>query len=69
MSKQMVATAGILVGACGIFLLGGVSLTRGLAHELGKPIGSTLGYLIGLDLRRAPPPTLPVVPSRNFSPT
>src|SRR6202022_4012846 len=34
MSKQMVATAGILVGACGIFLLGGVSLTRGLAHEL-----------------------------------
>ena len=34
MSKQMVATAGILIGACGIFLLGGVSLTRGLAHEL-----------------------------------
>jgi hypothetical protein len=30
---------------------------RGLAHELGKPIGSTLGYMLGLDLRRAAPPT------------
>lgn len=30
---------------------------RGLAHELGKPLGSTIGYLLGLDLRRTPPPT------------
>jgi cytochrome b subunit of formate dehydrogenase len=30
---------------------------RGLAHELPRPIGGTIAYLIGLDLRRAPPPT------------
>ena len=30
---------------------------RGLARELPKPLGSTLAYLLGLDLRRAPPPT------------
>jgi cytochrome b subunit of formate dehydrogenase len=29
---------------------------RGLAHELPRPIGGTLGYLLGLNLRRAPPP-------------
>lgn len=29
---------------------------RGLAHELPKPVGGTIGYLLGLDLRRAPPP-------------
>ncbi len=30
---------------------------RGLAHELPKPIGTTLAYTLGLDLRRAAPPT------------
>jgi hypothetical protein len=30
---------------------------RGLAHELPKPLGTTLGYILGLDLRRSPPPT------------
>jgi hypothetical protein len=30
---------------------------RGLAHELPKPLRLTLGYTLGLDLRRAPPPT------------
>jgi cytochrome b subunit of formate dehydrogenase len=30
---------------------------RGLAHELPRPIGSTLGYMLGLDMRRAAPPT------------
>jgi hypothetical protein len=30
---------------------------RGLAHELPKPLGTILGYSLGLDLRRAPPPT------------
>jgi hypothetical protein len=30
---------------------------RGLAHELGKPFGSMLAYLLGLDLKRAAPPT------------
>src|SRR5438309_2636492 len=30
---------------------------RGLAHELPKPLGTTLAYLLGLDLRRAAPPT------------
>lgn len=30
---------------------------RGLAHELPKPIGTALGYTLGLDLRRAPPQT------------
>src|SRR5215207_443331 len=29
---------------------------RGLAHELPRPVGALLGYLVGLDLRRAPPP-------------
>jgi len=28
---------------------------RGLAHELPKPIGTIIGYGLGLDLRRAPP--------------
>lgn len=35
----------------------GIRTLRGLAHELGKPIGSMLGYMLGLDLRRAAPPT------------
>jgi hypothetical protein len=30
---------------------------RGLAHELPKAIGTTLGYLLGLNMRRAAPPT------------
>jgi hypothetical protein len=30
---------------------------RGLAHELPQPLGATLGYILGLDLRRAAPPT------------
>jgi len=30
---------------------------RGLAHELPKPLGTIIGYGLGLDLRRAPPPT------------
>lgn len=30
---------------------------RGLAHELPKPLGTTLGYALGLDLRRTPPAT------------
>jgi cytochrome b subunit of formate dehydrogenase len=36
---------------------GGIRTLRGLAHELPRPIGGTLGYMLGLDLRRAPPPT------------
>jgi cytochrome b subunit of formate dehydrogenase len=30
---------------------------RGLAHELPGPLGSSLAYLLGLDMRRAAPPT------------
>ena len=30
---------------------------RGLAHELPKPLGTIIGYSLGLDLRRAAPPT------------
>ncbi len=30
---------------------------RGLAHELPKPLGTIVGYTLGLDLRRASPPT------------
>lgn len=30
---------------------------RGLAHELPRPLGALLGYLLGLDLRRPAPPT------------
>jgi hypothetical protein len=30
---------------------------RGLAHELPRPLGTTIGYALGLDLRRTPPPT------------
>ena len=33
------------------------AILRGLAHELGKPLSTTMGYLLGLDLRRAPPAT------------
>src|SRR5579864_6036920 len=29
---------------------------RGLAHELPRPLGSIVGYTLGLDLRRTPPP-------------
>lgn len=35
----------------------GIRSLRGLAHELGKPLSTTMGYLLGLDLRRAPPAT------------
>jgi cytochrome b subunit of formate dehydrogenase len=30
---------------------------RGLAHELPRPIGTTIAYILGLDLRRPAPPT------------
>ena len=30
---------------------------RGLAHELPRPLGGTLAVLLGLDMRRPPPPT------------
>jgi cytochrome b subunit of formate dehydrogenase len=30
---------------------------RGLAHELPKPLGSIIGYTLGLNLRRTPPET------------
>jgi cytochrome b subunit of formate dehydrogenase len=30
---------------------------RGLAHELPRPIGTAIAYTLGLDLRRAAPPT------------
>lgn len=30
---------------------------RGLAHELPRPLGSTLAVLLGLNMRREPPPT------------
>ena len=30
---------------------------RGLAHELPKPLGASIAYLLGLDMRRAAPPT------------
>src|SRR5919201_1038961 len=33
----------------------GVRGLRGLAHELPKPVGTTLAYLLGLDMRRAAP--------------
>src|SRR4030088_1732548 len=32
---------------------------RGLAHELPKPLGTMLAYMLGLDLRRAAPPPAP----------
>src|SRR5919202_6357828 len=35
----------------------GVRGMRGLAHELPKPLGTTLAYLLGLDMRRPAPPT------------
>ena len=31
----------------------GVRGMRGLAHELPKPLGSTMAYVLGLDMRRA----------------
>jgi hypothetical protein len=30
---------------------------RGLAHELPKPLGTIIGYTLGLNLKRTPPPT------------
>jgi cytochrome b subunit of formate dehydrogenase len=30
---------------------------RGLAHELPRPLGASIAYMLGLDLRRAAPPT------------
>ncbi len=35
----------------------GIRTLRGLAHELPKPLGTALAYMLGLDLRRAAPPT------------
>jgi hypothetical protein len=35
----------------------GIRSLRGLAHELPKPIGTMLAYMLGLDLRRPAPPT------------
>jgi cytochrome b subunit of formate dehydrogenase len=35
----------------------GIRTLRGLAHELPKPIGTMLAYMLGLDLRRPAPPT------------
>src|SRR5918911_1917445 len=35
----------------------GVRSMRGLAHELPGPLGSTLGYVLGLNLKRQPPAT------------
>jgi hypothetical protein len=38
---------------------GWIRAIRGLSHELPRPIGGTIGYLLGLDMRRAPPPSEP----------
>lgn len=35
----------------------GIRTWRGLTHELPRPIGHLLGYLIGVDMRRPAPPT------------
>jgi cytochrome b subunit of formate dehydrogenase len=35
----------------------GIRTMRGLAHELPRPIGGALAYLLGLNLRRPAPPT------------
>jgi hypothetical protein len=35
---------------------GTVRALRGLAHDLPRWLGSTLGYVLGLDMRRTPPP-------------
>jgi cytochrome b subunit of formate dehydrogenase len=43
--------------ALGVPRGGWIRTLRGLAHELPRPIGGTIAYLIGLDLRRAAPPT------------
>src|SRR6185503_15964093 len=43
--------------ALGVPKGGWIRTLRGLALELPRPIGGTIGYLIGLDLRRTPPPT------------
>ncbi len=34
-----------------------IRVMRGLAHELPRPLGTIIGYTLGLDLRRAAPPT------------
>jgi hypothetical protein len=38
---------------------GFVRSLRGLAHDLPGWLGGTLGYVLGLDMRRAPPPSEP----------
>jgi cytochrome b subunit of formate dehydrogenase len=43
--------------ALGVPKGGWIRTLRGLAHELPRPIGGTLAYVLGLNLRRAPPPT------------
>ncbi len=35
----------------------GIRSIRGLAHELPKPIGATIAFMLGLDMRRPAPPT------------
>jgi cytochrome b subunit of formate dehydrogenase len=35
----------------------GIRTLRGLAHELPRPFGSVIAYMLGLDLRRPAPPT------------
>jgi hypothetical protein len=46
-------------GALGVSRGGFIRALRGLAHELPRWLGGTLGYLLGLDLRRAPPVSQP----------
>jgi len=43
--------------ALGVPKGGWIRTLRGLSHELPRPIGGSLAYLLGLDLRRAAPPT------------
>jgi hypothetical protein len=45
--------------ALGVTRGGFIRALRGLAHELPRWLGGTLGYLLGLDLRRAPPVSEP----------
>ena len=58
-SVTVFVTDWLLRGEAALTVGGGswIRSLRGLAHELPRPIGGTLAYLLGLDLRRAPPPT------------
>jgi hypothetical protein len=57
-SLAVVVTDWLLRGERSLTVPGGqwIRNLRGLAHELPKPIGSFMGYMFGLDMRRAPPP-------------